>query len=147
MLNYSSSSLCYLGTARADNVSSNIACSLVAGRPCSQSCSLTTVVVVSPEYIAVSWKWVYMPQYYNNIPARGRTFQRVTRNKRTMPGLSAALCDEGCNASAVWLLRIQEVIYVLWRSFNLQQPSTAYKMKLNNLRAIGYTFTDYNIRI
>jgi hypothetical protein len=44
-------------------VSSIIVCSLVAGETCPQSWSLATAVLLSPVYTAVTWQWVYMPQY------------------------------------------------------------------------------------
>jgi hypothetical protein len=50
-------------TDRTENLSSIIACSLVAGETtCSQSCSLATAVVLSPVYTAVAWQSVYMSQ-------------------------------------------------------------------------------------
>jgi hypothetical protein len=57
------SSLYSPGMDRTENVSSIIACSVVAGEICPQSCSLATAVVLSPVYIADTWHWVYMSQY------------------------------------------------------------------------------------
>jgi hypothetical protein len=58
------SSLCNPGTDRTENVSSIIACSLVAGEAtCPQSCSLATAVILSSIYTAVTWQWVYMSLY------------------------------------------------------------------------------------
>jgi hypothetical protein len=55
----------HTGQHSTENVSSIIACSLVAGATtCPQRCSLATAVVLSPVYIAVTWQWVYMSQYY-----------------------------------------------------------------------------------
>jgi hypothetical protein len=51
-------------TARIENASSIIACSVVAGETCPQSCSLAMTVVLSPVYTAVTWQWVYMSQYF-----------------------------------------------------------------------------------
>jgi hypothetical protein len=57
-----------LGTDRTENVSSIIACSVVAGETtCLQSCSLATAVILSPVYTAVTWQWVYMPQYTETL--------------------------------------------------------------------------------
>jgi hypothetical protein len=51
-------SLCSPGTDRTENISSIIACSLVAGETaCPQNCSLATAVVLSPVYTAVTWQW------------------------------------------------------------------------------------------
>jgi hypothetical protein len=62
-----STELCSLyspGTDRTENVSSIIACPVVGGETtCPQSCSLGTVVVLSPVYTAVTWQWVSMSQY------------------------------------------------------------------------------------
>jgi hypothetical protein len=50
-------------TDRIEDVSSIIACSLVAGETtCPQSCSLAPAVVLSPVYSAVTGPWVYMSQ-------------------------------------------------------------------------------------
>jgi hypothetical protein len=57
------SSLYSPGTDRTENISSIIACSLVAGETCPQSCSLAKSVVLSPVYTAVTRQWVYMLQY------------------------------------------------------------------------------------
>jgi hypothetical protein len=57
-----------LGTDRTENVSSIIACSIVAGATtCLQSCSLATAVILSPVYTAVTWQWIYMPQYTKTL--------------------------------------------------------------------------------
>jgi hypothetical protein len=34
------------------------------GKTCPHSCSLATAVVLSPVYTAVTWRWVYMSQYW-----------------------------------------------------------------------------------
>jgi hypothetical protein len=62
------SSLCSPDTECTENVSSIIAYSLVAVETCPQSCSLATAVVLSPVYIAVTWQWVYMSQYFSDQP-------------------------------------------------------------------------------
>jgi hypothetical protein len=52
------------GTDRTENVSTIIACSLVAGETrCLQSCSLATAVVLSPTYTATARQWIYKSQY------------------------------------------------------------------------------------
>jgi hypothetical protein len=52
------------GTDHTENVSSIIACSLVAGETkCPQSCSLATASVLSPVYTVVAWQQVYVSQY------------------------------------------------------------------------------------
>jgi hypothetical protein len=48
------SSLYSPGTNPAENVSTIVACYLVAGETCPQNCSLPTAVVLSPVYIAVT---------------------------------------------------------------------------------------------
>jgi hypothetical protein len=48
-----------LGTDRTENSFSIIACSLVSGETCLQSCFLATAVVLSP----VTCQWVYISQY------------------------------------------------------------------------------------
>jgi hypothetical protein len=57
------SSLYSPGTDRTENASSIIACFLVSGETCPQSCSLATSVVLSPVYTAVTWQWVCISQY------------------------------------------------------------------------------------
>jgi hypothetical protein len=48
-----------------ESISSIIACFLVAGKTvCPQRCFLTTAVVLSLVYTAVTWQWVYMSQYF-----------------------------------------------------------------------------------
>jgi hypothetical protein len=64
-LNYQSS-LYSPGTDNTQNASSIIACFLVAGETCPQSCSLPMAVVLSPVYTAVTWQWVYISQYCAN---------------------------------------------------------------------------------
>jgi hypothetical protein len=50
-------------TNGTENVSSSIACSLVAAKNCPLSCFLAKAVVLSPVYTAVTWQWVCMSQY------------------------------------------------------------------------------------
>jgi hypothetical protein len=62
------SSLYRPGTDRTENVSSIIACSLVAIETiCPQSCSLATAVLLSHVYTTVTWQWVYMSRYYYRL--------------------------------------------------------------------------------
>jgi hypothetical protein len=61
--NDSWSSLYNLGTDCTENSASIIACSVVAVETSRQSRSLPTAVILSPVYTAVTWQWVYMPQY------------------------------------------------------------------------------------
>jgi hypothetical protein len=58
-LNYKSS-LNSPSTDPTENVSSIIACFLVTGETCPQSCSLAMAVVLSLIYAAVTWQWVYV---------------------------------------------------------------------------------------
>jgi hypothetical protein len=62
------SSLYSPGMDHTENVSFIIACSLVAGETCPQSCSLATALVLSPVYTAVTCQWVYIPQVFSHIP-------------------------------------------------------------------------------
>jgi hypothetical protein len=51
-------------TGSTENVSSNIERTLVAkGKTCPQSCSLTTDILLSPVYTAVTWQCVYKSQF------------------------------------------------------------------------------------
>jgi hypothetical protein len=53
---------------RTENISPIIVPSLVAGETTyPQNCSLSTAVVLSPIYTAVTWQWVYMSQYLSKI--------------------------------------------------------------------------------
>jgi hypothetical protein len=61
--NDSWSSLYSFGRDGTENTASIIPCSLVAAETCPQSCSLAMAVILSPDYTAVTWQWVYMPQY------------------------------------------------------------------------------------
>jgi hypothetical protein len=62
------------GTDHTENVSSIIACSLISGETCPQTCSLATAVVLSPVYAAVTWRWVYMKVCELKYTVLGRRF-------------------------------------------------------------------------
>jgi hypothetical protein len=84
---------------RGENVSSIIACSLVDGETCPQSCSLATAVVLSPVYTAVTWQWVFMSisDYYGfqGLELNPRSFEYEANNAR----LSTATFDVVCSLS------------------------------------------------
>jgi hypothetical protein len=85
-LNYWSS-LYSPGTERRENVTSVIACSVVAGETtCPQSCSLTMALVLSPVYVAVTWKWVYMSRYKETGKLRESVKKQRAKETKILQG-------------------------------------------------------------
>jgi hypothetical protein len=74
------------GTDHTGNVSSIVACSLVAGETaCPESHSLTVTVVLSPVYTAVTWQWLCMSQ---DVASRGNVISKLWIGKdRSWPNL------------------------------------------------------------
>jgi hypothetical protein len=70
------------GTDRTENVSSIIACSLVAGETtCPQSCSIAMAIVLSPVYTAVTWQRVFMSQYVASNVGMSAELKGFGRNR------------------------------------------------------------------
>jgi hypothetical protein len=76
------------GTDCTENVSFIISFSLAAGETaCPQSCYLVTAVVLSPVYTIVTWKWVYMSQYFRHNENWMQSFQDMGELARIFFGL------------------------------------------------------------